>query len=192
MKSASAIKSVLLASLLSLTACSSQAGHRHHDHYGHPHRGYIDARVVDVAPVYREVERRVPVDECWTEAVERPVYSPGYRESGSMTSTIVGGLIGGAIGNAVGHSNTNKKVGAVAGAALGASVANDLSRSRSGPVYSGSEVVHEQRCTTRYETTYAEDVIGYDVAYRVDGRIYHTRTHAHPGSHIRVQIGGRY
>lgn len=192
MKTLTVLKPLAAAAFFSLCACTTQAGPHYYgydqgNHYGNhrTEKNYDRARVIEARPIYRTIEQRVPVQECWTETVERPV--AGGR---SYTPTILGGLIGGAIGNAVGHNDSNKKVGAVAGALLGASVASDISSRNRGNGYS-SIVRDEQRCDTRYEKSYTEEIIGYDVAYKYNDRIFQTRTQEHPGKYIRVAVDVR-
>ena len=78
-----------------------------------------------------------------------------------------------------------KDVATVAGAVLGASVAHDVKRNntRRGSTY---EVV--QRCEIKDSYTKHERVVGYDVAYRFNGRVFYTQMAQHPGKKIRVNV----
>ncbi len=153
--------------LIMALASTAQAGKNRHEEY---------ARVTHVEPIYKEIAYQEPEQYCYDEKVVT-------RSRGSNTDRIIGGLIGGAIGNELGHNKTNKKVGAVAGALLGASIADDISgRHRSERVH------YEQRCDTRYNTRYRTEISGYNVSYRYNGSIYHTRTDYHPGNRIRVSV----
>lgn len=159
------------------------------------HRQVDYARVLAAKPVYQTVERRVPVENCWTEQVreETPVYQAASydRKPRSATGTIIGGLIGGAIGNAVGAGDENKKVGTVVGAVLGASIGHDVSRRRSG----GYEVSHTEvsyrnveRCEVQERYESEQVPVGYDVTYRYHGQTYTTRTRNHPGEKMKVAV----
>ncbi len=153
------------------------------DKFGHSRIEY--AKVTRVEPITREIERRVPVEECWTETVR---YDAPPARGESMTGTILGGVIGGAIGNAVGHKKRNKQVGTAVGAILGASIGHDISRSSR---YSerGHDVYRdERRCETHYQTHYEEKVIGYNVWYRYNGENFSTRMDRDPGKKIRVRV----
>lgn len=156
---------------LGLSASALAGGKYHHTQY---------AKVVDARPVYERVSQQVPRDYCEAETV---AYRTGGRDS--HTGTILGGLIGAAIGNELGHSRRNKDVGMVAGGLLGASIGRDLSRNNNG---SSIRYREEQVCHTRYTTEYRERLVGYDVTYRYQGRLYQTHTRHHPGDRIPVDV----
>lgn len=148
---------------------------------------HIDkAKVVNAEPVYEQRLVRQPYEDCRVETVS--YYEDDYQSRRNYTPTVVGTLIGGAIGNAVGHNKSNKKVGAVAGALLGAAVANDLSYKHRGSSQHSPSSREETVCETRYHEEYRSDLIGYDVAYRYLGQVYHTRTRQDPGKFIRVSV----
>ncbi len=170
MKTSGVFGKLIIAGIALGLSCSALASNRHHVTY---------AQVVDARPVYQRVAHQVPSEYCHIETVT-------YRDSrrDSHTGTIVGGLIGAALGHELGHSKRNKDVGAVAGGLLGASIGRDLSRN------SGSTVRYrdQQVCHTRYHTEYREQLLGYDVTYRYQGRLYQTHTQQHPGSRIPVDV----
>ena len=76
-----------------------------------------------------------------------------------------------------------KKLMQMIGAAVGNNVAGGSRRVTS---YEDREV-----CTTRYRTEYQRELVGYDVTYRYDGRVYTTNTRHHPGDRI-VHVRDRY
>ena len=163
---------LVIAALLCISATSTSYANNYQR--GHSNQTY--ARVTHVEPIYQQTSYREPVQECYEERVTS-------RSNGSRTNTIIGGLLGGALGNELGHNRRNKKVGTLAGAVLGASIANDLSRNK------GRDRVHyEQRCDTRYNTNYRQEITGYQVSYRYDGQTYQTQTDQHPGKRIPVSI----
>lgn len=144
-------------------------------YYGHNEY----ARVVDARPIYQRVAVRVPAESCHYETVS-------YRSgSDSYTGTVVGGLLGAAIGHELGHSKRNKDVAAVAGGLLGASIGRDVSNRRNP---GRTEYRDQQVCQTSYQTQYTRELVGYDVTYKYQGRLYQTRTHDHPGKRIPVDV----
>jgi uncharacterized protein YcfJ len=151
--------------------------HGHHDHYVVEHTEY--ARVVSSRPIYRTVAVEVPMDSCQVQTV---AYSE-RRGGNSLEGAVVGGVIGAAIGHEVGRSGHATAAGGLIGAAIGNEVG---SGSRRVTRYEDREV-----CNTRYRTEYERQLVGYDVAYHYDDRIYHTETSRHPGTRI-VHVRGRH
>lgn len=145
---------------------------------------FDEAEVVSVDPIIEQVNEPVDREVCWSEPVS---YREPVRRHRDRSGAVLGAIIGGVIGNQFG-SGRGRDAATVAGAALGYSAVRDDER-RNDYRY-GSRVVRtsEQRC--RVETDYhaQERVLGYDVAYRYNGRVYHTRTDAHPGDTIRVRV----
>ncbi len=189
------MKSLLLISTLAsslLLANNALADHKHHHkhHSKHHDRHYERhyevveyteyARVVSSRPIYRTVAVEVPVDSCRVETV---AYSERRDGGDSFKGTVVGGLIGAAIGKEIGHSGHATAAGGLIGAAIG----NDMAGgSRRVTRYEDREV-----CSTGYRTEYQRELVGYDVSYRYDGRIYHTETRHHPGDRI-VHVRDRH
>lgn len=150
------------------------------------HEQDIDyARVVAAQPVYERVAHSVPLEHCRIEQV-RYEY-PGERRH-SATGTLVGTMLGAAVGHQVGRDKDGKKIGRIAGAILGASIGNDASR-RAAPAR--VEYRDEERCETSYSTEYTHEVVGYDVTYQYNGKMYHTRMDQHPGTEIKVAVDVR-
>lgn len=149
---------------------------------------YDHAKVVDVVPVIETFQVNRPVEECWDEQVRRPSHLSG-RGHYTRTPEILGGIIGAAIGNQFG-SGRGKKVATVAGAVLGASVGRDTKyRNRHydrADRHAGYETV--QRCEVRESFTTEERVIGFDVAYKYRGNVFHTRMDQDPGDKIKVRV----
>lgn len=153
------------------------AGGRSHDRY------FDFAKVVGVEPIMEVVRVEDPREVCWTEQVThtRP------RGNRSVTPEILGVIIGGVVGNQFG-SGRGKDLATVAGAALGGSIAHDRKIRRHGYGYDTyTEPV--QRCEIRSEYYEEERIVGYDVAYRYNRKIYHTRMDRDPGDTIRVRVG---
>lgn len=171
------ILSVLLITGMAGNACASHAEDNEY---------YDDAQVVSAEPVYADVARDVPQRECRVERVRHA--SQPARTHRSATGTIVGTMVGAAIGNQIGRDKHGRKIGRVAGAILGASIGHDISRHHG--EYPGNHVEYseEERCETQYNVVHEEALVGYNVAYRYHGRLYHTRTQQHPGRRIKVAV----
>lgn len=145
----------------------------------HAHTSIEYAQVVGVTPVVETYRVNNPVEQCWDERVRTK-----SQASRSRTPEILGGLIGAAIGHEFG-SGRGQDVATVAGAVLGASVGRDVKyqQSRKGSTY---QVV--QRCEVRDSYSTQERVVGYDVAYRYNGKVFHTQMGQHPGKRIRLNV----
>ncbi len=182
--------STLASSLLLANSALADRDHHHHKkhkhhhshHYAHHNSYYVVeqpvyARVVSSRPIYRTVAVEVPVDSCHVETV---AYSE-RRGGDSFKGTVVGGLIGAAIGKEIGNSGGATAAGGLIGAAIGNDVA---SGSRRVTRYEDREV-----CNTRYRTEYERQLVGYDVTYHYEDRVYHTETRQHPGTRI-VHVSG--
>lgn len=153
-------------------ACSSAV---FADHRGNSVSHTQYARVTHVQAIYERVAFSAPVEQCWQETVS--------HERSSSSAPIFGAIIGGALGNELGHHKSNKRVGTVVGAVLGATVAADISRNRSGSHY---ETV--DRCEVQQRQEWRDEIVGYDVSYRYQGEIYHTRLPYNPGREIEIEV----
>lgn len=132
------------------------------------------ARVTNVQAIYERVAFNSPVEHCWQETV-------AYQKSSS--APVFGAIIGGALGNELGHHKSNKRVGAVVGAVLGATIATDISRQRGGQQYQTVE-----RCEIQPRQQWREEIVAYDVSYRYQDEIYHTRMPYNPGREIEIEV----
>lgn len=183
MKSLLLISTLASSLLLANTALADRDRHHHKKHKHHHTYQVVEyteyARVVSSRPIYRTVAVEVPVESCRVETL-------AYRErqgGDSFKGTVVGGLIGAAIGKEIGHSGGATAAGGLIGAAIG----NDIGGgSRRVTRYEDREV-----CSTRYRTEYERQLVGYDVTYRYDDRMYRTETRQHPGARI-VHVRGRH
>lgn len=142
---------------------------------------YDWARVVRVEPVV--VYQQVPVTERFCE--RQPVTVVERRRSDDRAPAILGAIVGGAIGNHFGRGD-GRDAATAAGALLGYHAVRDSQR-RQDRYYGGTRYV-EYRDVCRNETFYRteERIVGYDVTYRYNGRLYTTRMDHHPGDRIRV------
>lgn len=176
------MKTIGLASALTLVSMNVMAGdhhnkyeHHNYDRYEHhDYERYERAKVVDVDPIYKYVHVRSPERECWSEPRR-----DGHNQS--YTSTIAGGIIGGVIGNQFG-GGSGKTVMTVAGTLLGGSVGRDLGQNNY------QETRYEERChvTDRHHEERVLD--GYNVTYRYHGKLYSTYMDHDPGKFISVDV----
>lgn len=197
-------KSILVAGILSAVTlpAAAQSHHNNNRHHNNGHHtqsyqsptSYDYARVVNVQPVYETYQVNNPVEHCYSKQVpvkQRYSYGSG---NGSYTNEIIGGVIGGAVGNQVGKSGGGKArdVVTVVGAVLGASVANDLERRhirrKNSNGHHGQAYETVEHCEIQDSYTTEQKVTGYDVAYKYNGNVYHTKSNQHPGERIRVQV----
>jgi len=152
---------------------------------------YDTARVVSVDPIIELVDEPSSREVCRNVPVER--YEPRYRyddrrHRDHSGATLLGALIGGALGNTVGHGD-GRRAATIAGAVIGGSIANDEShRGRYRDVGGSYRRDYERQCSVETDYQQREQVVGYDVSYDYNGRIYHTRTESHPGDTIRVEV----
>ncbi len=75
------------------------------------------------------------------------------------------------------------------GALIGASIGHQIAVQHTPPVR--ERIGYERRCSTAYETRYEERIEGYDVTYRYNGRLYHTRMPYDPGDRIAIRVDVR-
>lgn len=143
--------------------------------------GYRDrteyARVISSRPIYRQVRVNVPRQECHD---ERVVYRDRSHHNGNA---LFGAILGGVVGHQIGSGRGNAAATA-AGAVIGASIAQNRHGVR-------ERVSYEPVCTSYNDYRYEERVEGYDVAYRLNGRIYHTQLPYDPGRRIAVNVDVR-
>jgi len=172
-------KGTALATAVCGLLISAAPAYADHDDYG-----WAYAKVVRAEPIYREVRVREAREVCEeVPVVERTTYRGGADPGAVLVGAVIGGVIGHQFGGGSG-----KDAATAAGAFIGASHAAENS-------YRGRRVVerevYETRCETVRPVRYEEVVTGYDVTYRYQGRLYHTRTHDHPGKRIQVRVDVR-
>jgi len=155
---------------------------------------YDYARVVKVDPVIETYQVNHPVEKCWDERV--PVRERRHSRGGydSKTPEIFGAIIGGVVGNRIGKRGGGKArdVATVAGAVLGGSIARDVKhknrRHHEYGRYERTRYETVQHCEVKDSYTTKEEVIGYDVAYKYRGNVFHTQMDQHPGEKIKVKV----
>jgi uncharacterized protein YcfJ len=161
------------------------------------------AEVISSVPVYERVS--APRQQCYDESV--PVNrSASYRQvrrddrryddrgEGIGPGTVLGAVIGGAIGRQFGNSSGGRDRGTVVGAVLGGVIGSQVERDsrHDGAVVHTEPPVRqvEYRTVSRCETVsdYRDEVRGYDVTYRYQGRDYRTRLPYDPGRTMQVRV----
>jgi uncharacterized protein YcfJ len=140
----------------------------------------VDVPVVSAQPIVRVVTDRIPYETCREERVR--VVEQG--RSGSATPGLVGAVVGGTVAGVLGRNSRYQPVLAGAGALVGASVGSDIGKRR----HALSYYVTEDVCEVEYELREREEVEGYRVRYRYDGKIYETRTARDPGASMPVRV----
>ncbi len=167
-------------------ASAAGAGDKNHGHKKHGYSPRHDlfeyAKVIDVRPIYREVQVSKPVRECW----EEPVYHTQHQYPKSAGGMLAGGLIGGIVGHQFGKGRGNKVATAV-GAIIGAQIGHDAVNGHA-EQHSSRVVGYEEHCKTRHQVSYEEVVDGYDVTYKYRGNRYHVEMPYDPGKHIKMRI----
>ncbi len=131
----------------------------------------VQARVISTTPIVAQVAtpRQVCFDELQSVAPQ-----------GSGAGALLGAIAGGVIGNAVGKGTGNAVATGVAilgGAVLGDHIEKD---GRAG----GTRTV--RRC--EQQTSYDNQVVGYNVVYEHAGQRYHTQLSHDPGATLPVQV----
>lgn len=136
------------------------------------------AAVVAVAEITKKVE--TPRKECRDVLVQQraPTADPNR-----VAGTVIGGVAGGVLGHQIGRGSANT-VATIVGAAGGAFVGNQVQGSMQ-----KSDVVTttKRKCTTVYDRS--QQVVGYDVTYRLKGREEVVRMAYRPGATLPVENG---
>ncbi len=136
------------------------------------------ADVISSTPIIKQT--KIPHQECHDETVvkQKPV-----KDQNRIAGKVIGAVVGGALGNQVG-GGSGKKVATVAGAVAGGYAGDKVQKNmQEGDTYTAVE----QRCKTTYETR--EDITGYDVVYRLDGKELSIKMDYDPGNKIPLENG---
>ncbi len=159
------------------------------------------AKVVQVEPIYEAYQVNEPVEKCYHKKV--PVRHDNYRSSyrnKSKTPEIVGAIIGGVVGNRIGKRGGGKArdVATVAGAVLGGSIGRDIKHQNSrkrypdqryaGNHYGGDHYKTVKHCEVKDHYVTEKKLVGYDVAYKYRGNVFHTQMDYDPGPKIKVKV----
>ena len=138
-------------------------------------------RVADVIAV-KEVTQTIvtPREDC--QDVEVQKRAPA-KDSQRIAGTVIGGVAGGLLGSTIG-GGAGRTLATVGGAAGGAYVGNQVQKNMQ---QKNVVTTTERRCKTVNDTT--EQLVGYDVTYRFDGKEGVLRTSSKPGATLPVKDG---
>jgi len=136
------------------------------------------AEVVGVKEVTETVV--TPREECQDVQVQKQAPA---KDSHRVTGTVIGGVAGGLLGSTIG-GGTGRTVATIAGAAGGAYVGNQVQK---GMQQKDVVTTTERRCKTVNDTT--QNLVGYDVTYRLEGKEGVLRTSFKPGPTLPVKDG---
>ena len=161
-------------------ADSGKKGYKNHSR----NMAYDFAKVVDVRPIYREVEVSNRVRECWDEPVIHTNAGSGHKSASGMA---VGGILGGIIGHQVGKGN-GKKIATAVGTIIGAQIGHDAVNGHVQAAPQSSYTEYQQHCGIRHQVSYEEVLDGYRVTYRYQGERYQIEMPYDPGKRIKLRI----
>ena len=137
----------------------------------------VRAKVIDAKPIYETVAYREPVEICDYHYSDHD----HYHDQSNVTGAVVGGVVGAAIGSQITASHHGDSVaGTIVGGVLGATVGSQVATSK--PQYQ-----HKQ-CHLEYDSNYHEELVGYRVTYRYEGKEYQTRMQHNPGRFVRLRV----
>jgi uncharacterized protein YcfJ len=136
------------------------------------------AEVVKTLDVTKKV--KIPHEACAEHAV---VHQRQVKDPNRVAGKAIGAVVGGVLGHQVGGGN-GKKVAAVAGAVAGGYAGDRVQDNmQKKDTYTTMETV----CETTYEIK--EEVVAYDVTYRIDDKDAVVRMTYDPGSRIPLKNG---
>jgi uncharacterized protein YcfJ len=136
------------------------------------------AEVLKTLAVTKKI--KIPHESCAEHAV---VHQKEVKDPNRIAGKAIGAVVGGVLGHQVGGGN-GKKVATVAGAVAGG-YAGD--RVQDNMQKKDTYTTMETRCETTYETK--EEVVGYDVTYRIDDKDAVVRMTYDPGTSIPLKNG---
>ncbi|MFO1304840.1 MAG: glycine zipper 2TM domain-containing protein [Burkholderiales bacterium] len=136
------------------------------------------AEVVSVKEAKETI--KTPREVCEDVVVQKQA---PVQDKNRVAGKVIGGVAGGVIGHQIG-GGTGKTVATIAGAAGGAYVGNKVQKNAQ-----ERDVVSttEKRCKTVEDVS--EKLVGYDVAYKLDGKDGTIRMAYDPGKQIPVKDG---
>lgn len=134
------------------------------------------AAVKSSTPIYQQVNR--PRQECWTEEVTST--APAGHDYGG---TILGGVAGAIIGSQVGKGSGRDAAIAI-GAATGAVVGDQMGNKDKPDTVSKTRT--ERHC--RYIDNWTQEINGYNVVYRFNGREYRVILPYDPGPALQLSV----
>lgn len=146
--------------------------------------GYQMLKEPDHAEVLKSVAVTKKVKEPHEECHEKTVtHQREVKDKNRIAGKAIGAVLGGVLGNQVGGGDGKKVAtvaGAVAGGYAGDRVQNNMQKN---DTYTTVENV----CNTVYETR--DEIVGYDVTYRLKGKESLVRMPYDPGKEIPLDKG---
>jgi uncharacterized protein YcfJ len=136
------------------------------------------AEVLDVAEVTETVQTPREVCEDVVVTRQKPV-----KDEHKILGTATGAILGGVLGNQVG-GGTGKKLATVAGAVAGGYAGNKVQKNMQDR---DTYTTTERQCHTVMDSH--QNVIGYDVSYRIGEQEGVVRMNDRPGERIPLQDG---
>jgi uncharacterized protein YcfJ len=136
------------------------------------------ADVLDAVAITKKV--KIPHEECHDQTV---VHQKEVKDKNRIAGKAVGAVLGGVLGHQVGGGN-GKKVATVAGAVAGG-YAGD--RVQDNMQKNDTYTTVEKVCSKTYETK--EEIIGYNVTYRLKDKEDVVRMSYDPGQYIPLKDG---
>ena len=121
-----------------------------------------------------------PREECHDVQVQRQA---PVQDSNRVAGTVIGGVAGGLLGSTIG-GGSGRTVATIAGAAGGAYAGNQVQKNMQ---RKNVITTTEQRCKTVNDTT--QNIVGYDVTYRLGDKEGTLRTSFKPGPTLAVKDG---
>lgn len=137
---------------------------------------FAEVLAVDEVSTTVQVPREVCEDLPVTR--QQPIQDP-HRVAGTLAGAVIGGVLGNQIG-----SGSGKKLATVAGAAAGGYAGNKVQQNMQA---SNTYTATERRCQT--VTDSRQQVVGYDVSYRLGDAQGTVRMNHKPGDRIPVENG---
>lgn len=137
------------------------------------------AKVVSSTPVYERINE--PRRECRTEY--RSYEERSYRNDNNTGNAVLGAIVGGLVGSTIGKG-TGRVAASAVGAATGA-VIGDRWNDRDGG-YTTTRTRPVETC--RMIDSFRDEVVGYDVIYRYQGKEFSTRLPYNPGEWLDVNV----
>lgn len=156
----------------------AQADHQRSYHAIGKHNAVkFKARVIETTPVYTYITHPQQQTVC------EPVVTT-YQKSHNKGAVILGGIVGGAIGHAT-SNDRHKGLGTIVGAVIGSSLAHKIDHSHKNNARTYQ--VQQQQCVTSHQKPHKIRVIdGYNVTYRVKGKLYKTFRQERPDRFISI------
>jgi uncharacterized protein YcfJ len=138
-------------------------------------------KVADVIAVQEVTETVVtPREECQNVQVTKQAPT---EDPNRVTGTVIGGVAGGLLGSSIG-SGRGRTAATIAGAAGGAYVGNQVQKNAQ---QRNVITTTQRRCKTVNDTT--QNLVGYDVTYRLGDKEGTVRTSFKPGATLPVKDG---